>query len=318
MIGSDHNLARRLVIALLALFGLVAAFSRLDLLYSGKFLDVTGRAEWIWPQHRLSLNVPVAFFAARDFDLPANRRFTHIKVFGDPEYTLYFNGREIGARRVGEESTVDVYDVSKLARDRGNRIVIGARSPNGVGGVIASVDIAAEYQNIVPTGREWTIVRQWRDDLLLRDPPPQSRSAPMELGRPPIGRWNYLTAREGTFAPAVQRILQPQSAVRFKTAIPTVEDRSGVLIAVPSPVSATAYDFGPTSGRARFTIDYDNGASRAIKVRFANDPSELRSVEGPVEPFVFAAGERTITDPQERRFRYVMVYGSRASVVVVQ
>lgn len=309
---------RRLTIALLALFGLVAAFSRLDLIYSSKFLDVTGRAEWIWPQHRLSLNVPVAFFATRNFDLPPNRRFTRIKVFADPEYTLYFNGSEVAARRVGEESTLDVYDVSKLARDRGNRIVIGARSPNGVGGVIASVDVSGEYQNIVPTGREWTIVREWRDDLLLRDPPAQFRSAPMQLGRPPIGRWNYLTARNGTFAAPAQRILQPQSTTRFKTAIPTVEDRSGVLIAVPRPISATAYDFGPTGGRARFTIDYDNGASRAIQVRFANTASELRSIEGPVEPFVFAAGERTVTDPQERRFRYVMVYGSQASVVVLQ
>jgi len=317
MAEPDHNLVRRLTIALLALLTLVFVFSRLDLLYSEKFLDVTGRAEWIWPPHRLSLNVPVAFFVTRNFDLPPNRRFTRIKVLGDPEYTLYFNGAQIAARRVGDQTTLDVYDVTRLARDRGNRIVIGARSPNGVGGVIASVDVAAEYQNMVPTGPEWTIVRQWRDDLPLRDPPAQFRSAPMELGRPPIGRWNYLSARDASFVSPVQRVLQPQSAVRFKTAIPTVEDRSGVLIVVPRPISATAYDFGPASGRARFTIDYDNGASRAIKVRFANTASELRSVEGTVEPFVFAAGERTITDPQEPRFRYVMVYGSKASVAVV-
>jgi hypothetical protein len=33
---------------------------------------------------------------------------------------------------------------------------------------------------------------------------------------------------------------------------------------------------------------------------------------------VFAAGEKTIVDPQERHFRYVMVYGRQASVTVVQ
>jgi len=318
MAESDHSLVRRLSIALLALLGGVAAFSRLDLLYSEKFLDATGRAEWIWAQHRLSLNVPVAFFATRNFDLPPSRRFTHIKVFVDPEYTLYFNGEAIGARRGGEESALDVYDVSKLARDRSNRIVVAVRSANGVGGVIASVDISSEYQNIVPSGSEWTIVRQWFDDLLVRDPSPEFVSSPMRLGRPPIGRWNYLSAHEVGFAAPVQRVVQPQSTTRFKTAIPTVEDRSGTLIAVPRPILATAYDFGPTSGRPRFTIDYDNSASRAIKVRFANTPAELRSVEGSVESFVFAAGERTITDPTERRFRYVMVYGSQASVVVLQ
>jgi hypothetical protein len=309
---------RKLTLALLALLALVFAFSRLDLLYSGKFFDVTGRAEWIWAQHRLSLNVPVAFFATRNFDLPPNRQFTRIKVFGDPEYILYFNGALVGGRRVGEESTVDVYDVSKLARDRGNRIVIGARSPNGVGGVIASIDVSGEFQNMFPTGSEWAIVRSWRDDLLVRDPPATDMSSPMRLGRPPIGRWNYLSRRDGTFMPAPQRIVQARSAVRFKTAIPTIEDRSGVLVVVPRPVSARAYDFGAIAGRARFTIDYDNGVSRSIDVRFANAPSELRSIEGPVEPFVFAAGERTIIDPQERRFRYVMVYGSEASVTVAQ
>ena len=309
---------RRLTIGLLALLGIAAAFSRLDRLYSDKFLDVTGRAEWIWAQHRLSLNVPVAFFATRNFDLPATRQFTRIKVFGDPEYTLYFNGTQIGGRRVGDESTLDVYDVSKLARDRGNRIVIGARSPNGVGGVIASIDVSSEYQNMFPTGSEWAIVRSWRNDLLVRDPPYRLMSSPARFGRPPIGRWNYLSRRDAGFWTPPRQIVPPRVAFRFKTAIPTVEDRSGTLIAVPRPISATAYDFGPTSGHARFTLDYDNGVSRAIKVRFANAPSELRTIEGPVEPFVFAAGERMITDPQTRSFRYVMVYGSQASVTVAQ
>ena len=168
---AERQLVRRLTIVLLALFAGVAAYSRLDLLYSHKFFDITGRAEWIWAQHQLSRETPVAFFATRNFDLPPNRQFTRIKIFGDPEYTLYFNGREIGGRRVGEESALDVYDVSKLARDRGNRIVVAARSPNGVGGVIASVDVSDEYQNVVPTGSGWAIVRRWRDDLIVRDPP---------------------------------------------------------------------------------------------------------------------------------------------------
>jgi hypothetical protein len=116
----------------------------------------------------------------------------------------------------------------------------------------------------------------------------------------------------------VQRIVSPRATFRFKTAIPTIEDRSGVLVVVPQPIAATVYDFGSISGRARLTIGYDNGVSRAVRVRFANAPSELRAVEGPIEPFVFAAGERTIIDPQERQFRFVMVYGSQASVEVAQ
>jgi hypothetical protein len=315
---ADRVLIRRLTIGLLGIFAFAAAYSQLDLLYSHKFFDVTGRAQWIWPQHQLSREIPVAFFATRNFDLPPNRLFTRIKVFGDPEYTLYFNGTQIGGRRVGEESALDVYDVSQLARTHGNRMVISARSPNGVGGIIASVDVTQEYQNLVPTGSEWSIVRRWRDDLLVRDPPPSWFSRPMLIGRPPVGRWNFLSRRPGVLTPPGQRIVAPRASFSFKTAIPEIDVKGGVAVVVSRPIGATAYDFGPISGRARLTINYDNGVSRAVKVRLANDRSELTTVEGPVEPFVFAAGERTIVDPQERQFRYVMVYGSQVSVSVVQ
>jgi len=318
MDASDHNLVRRLSIALVALFAFVAAFDRLYLLYAHKFFDVTGRAQWIWAQHQISRNIPIAFFATRNFDLPPNRQFTHIKIAGDPEYTLYFNGVQVGGRRMGEDTSLDLYDVSKLARDRGNRIVIAARSANGVGGVIASIDITREYQNVEPTGNAWKIVRRWRDDLILRDPPPSGVTPPMLIGRPPIGRWNFLSRRDGDLAAPMRKIVAPSASFSFKTAIPQIDVIGGVAVVVPRPIAATAYDFGPITGRARFTISYDSSVARAIRVRFANDRSELMTVEGPVEEFVFAAAEKTVIDPQERSFRYVMVYGGQASAVVVQ
>ncbi len=314
----DRTLMRRLAISFAAVFVLVGAFHRLDLLYSHKFFDVTGRAQWIWPRHQISRNIPVAFFATRNFDLPPNRQFARIKVAADPEYTLYFNGVQVGGRRVGEETTLDVYDVSKLARDRGNRMVIAARSADGVGGLIASIDVTDDYKNMVPTGSEWNIVRRWHDDLVWRDPPPVSMSSPMLIGRPPAGRWNYPSRRPGTFIAPPQRIVVPRGAFSFKTAMPRVDVKGGVAVVVSRPSRATAYDFGPTRGRARLAINYDNGVSRVVRVRFANDRSELFDIEGPIDSFVFAAGERTITDPQERQFRYVMVYDSRANVAVVQ
>lgn len=45
---------RRLTIGIALLFAFVAAFTRLDLLYSHRFFDVTGRAQWIWDNHRLA------------------------------------------------------------------------------------------------------------------------------------------------------------------------------------------------------------------------------------------------------------------------
>src|SRR5215470_12467180 len=101
-------------LALIALAAVVVTFSlsRLYLLYAHKFYDTTGRAEWIWAPHRLSSDVPVAFFATREFNLPPNRYFTRIKIAGDPEYTLWFNGTEIGGRKLGDARALDVYDVT--------------------------------------------------------------------------------------------------------------------------------------------------------------------------------------------------------------
>jgi len=127
-----------------------------------------------------------------------------------------------------------------------------------------------------------------------------------------------LSQRPGTFASPLQKIVAPRAAFSFKTAIPEIRDINGVPVVVPRPTAATAYDFGGTRGRARFAINYDNGVARSIRVRFANDRAELITVEGPVEQFVFAAGEKTIIDPEERSFRYVMVYGSQATVSVAQ
>ena len=310
---------RRLCVIAASVFVVVFAFSRLQLLYSHKFFDNTGRAQWIWQQNRLAQGDPAVFFATREFDLPPNRAFTRIKMLGDPEYTLYFNGVAIGGRHVGDDNeALDTYDVSTLARDKKNRIVVAVRSANGVGGLIAAIDLTAEFGNFIVTGGDWHIVRRWRDDLLVRDPPADQIAKPQLLGQPPARRWNYLAQKEAkSFAPA-KRVIAPLQSFDFDTALPEIAVIGGTAVTVSRPTRATAYDFGPTTGRARLTVRALGGAARTVTVRFANERTELYVVEGTVERFVFAAGERTIVDEESRKFRYVTVYGGAASVDVVQ
>src|SRR5438270_1533690 len=310
---------RRLIIIAAAIFVVVAAVSRLELLYSHKFFDNTGSAQWIWQQNRLAKGDPAAFFAANKFDLPPNRAFTRIKMLGDPEYTLYFNGVAVGGRHVGDDNeALDPYDVTKLARDKKNRMVVAVRSANGVGGLIASIDLTEAFGNFVVTGKDWHIVRRWRDDLLLHDPPSTEITRPQLLGRPPARRWNYLVQREAKpFAPA-QRVRAPRQSFDFETALPEIDVIGGIAVTVSRKTHATAYDFGPIFGRARFTIRNVGNAARKVTVRFASARPELFTVEGALEQFVFAAGERVILDEETRNFRYLTVYGSAASVDVVQ
>jgi len=316
---TDRILTRRLIIIAASVFVVVAAASRLELLYSHKFFDNTGTAQWIWQQNRLADGNPAAFFATHEFDLPPNRTFTRIKMLGDPEYTLYFNGVTIGGRHVGDDNeALDTYDVSTLARDKKNRMVVALRSANGVGGLIASIDLTQEFGNFVVTGNDWHIVRRWRDDLLLHDPPAGDISRPQLLGRPPARRWNYLVQREAKpFVPS-QQVVAPRESFDFETALPEIAVIGGTAVTVSRKTHATAYDFGPVSGRARFTLRNAGDAARNVTVRFANNRAELFTVEGVLDRFVFAAGERVIVDEDSRNFRYVTVYGSAASVDVVK
>ncbi|HEV7485193.1 MAG TPA: hypothetical protein VGQ65_05885 [Thermoanaerobaculia bacterium] len=316
---SDRVLIRRLLVIAAAIFVIVAAASRLELLYSHKFFDNTGTAQWIWQQNRFADGNPAAFFATYEFDLPPNRTFTRIKVLGDPEYTLYFNGVAVGGRHVGDDNeALDTYDVSALARDKKNRMVVALRSANGVGGLIASIDLTQEFGNFVVTGKDWHIVRRLRDDLLLRDPPSNELARPQLLGRPPARRWNYLVQRDAKpFAPEQEAIV-PRERFDFETALPEIVVIGGTAVTVSRKTHATAYDFGPVSGRARLTILDVANSARNVTVRFANDRRELFTVEGSIEQVVFAAGERIILDEDSRNFRYVTVYGSAASVDVVR
>src|SRR3954451_16364760 len=316
--SDDRELMRRLTIVIVLGFLFFAAFMHLNRLYSHKFFDVTGTAQWIWPKHQLSRDVPVAFFAARDFELPANRYYTKIKVAGDPEYTLYFNGQEIGGRRFGEEhDALDVYDVTTIAKTGRNRIVVAVRSTNGVGGLIAGLDISPEVENYVVTDASWKIFRTWSDALPQRDAGPSA--PPMILGQPPTGRWNYLATVTGKPELPVQKVVAPRDVFTFITQIPQVKVIGGAAVVGSRRVRATAYDSGDIGdGRVRLAVSADSRQPREISVRFANVRPELFTLEGNIRPIVFAAGERSVIDPEVRHFRYVLVYGGQARAEVLR
>ena len=314
---ADRTLVRRLSIALAAIFIFTFAYTRLDLMYSHKFLDVTGGAEWIWARHPLSRGIPIAFFITRDFDLPHDRYFTKIKIAADPEYTLWFNGQLLAGRRGENGDVLDVYDVTKLARDGRNRIVIAARSANGVGGVIAAVDTRPDF-HMLETDGTWRVVRRWSDDLPLRDPI-QAIESPMLLGRPPARRWNYLAQRDGEFMKPATHALTARLAIPVNAAVQTINVIGGVAVAGSEPMPGVAYDFGSNvDGRVQLLSAPRSGGSRLVRIRRGYHVADLTPAEGDIEAFVFAPGEAAVTDTDIHNFRYVLVYGGEASVRALQ
>jgi len=303
---NDRDLLRRLTIVIVLGFLFVAAFVRLNLVYGRKFFDVSGPARWIWPKVDISRQLPVTFFATRDFDLPATRYYTKIKVAGDPQYTLYFNGREIAGRQVAGENVLDVYDVTPLAKTGRNRIVVAVRATEGVGGLLAALDISPETENYVVTDGSWKIATSWRPELITRDVPGMKH--PMIVGAPPIGRWNYLKPRPAALEVPPTATLQPVGSWYFRGALPEVQVIEGVAVRGSKYTRAWAYDFGKImSGRIRLTRTTMIGGD-VIDVRLTGTKEQLLPVEGDLHSFCFAPGERTVTDPEERMFRYVAIY----------
>src|SRR5436305_12000552 len=83
----------------------------------------TGAAEWIWAPLGRTVE-PLAFYAARDFDLAAPPAAARLLAAADEEYVLYLNGRRVGSggTPAGARPLLDAYEVAPLLRRGANRL----------------------------------------------------------------------------------------------------------------------------------------------------------------------------------------------------
>lgn len=299
---------RRLTIVVAFLFVFTAAFSHLAGVYSRKFFDRTAPAQFIWAQHPMSSNEPVAFFAAREVTLPANRVYTRLKLLGDPEYTLYVNGREIAGRVVGQDRALDYFDLTDIVQTGRNRIVVAVRAPKGSGALLAALDIAPETENWVVSDASWKIYRRW-DPLILQYDVAGNWERPQIIGEPPIGRWNFLEiVRQEPASPPRERV-PPKDAFELIALLPTIRTQAGISVAGSEKARAMAYEFGFTRAQVRVSFDRPRGFSRLVYVRFANARNELGLLELNPRPVVFAPGETEVVTPEKHSFNYVLAFG---------
>jgi len=314
----DRVLLRSLLAALALGLVLFGGFVTIHRLYSEKFFRLTGEAQWIWAPHRLASREPVVLVATREFDLPAGTGGARVSVAGDPGYSLYLNGVLIGERNNHDEVSLDRYDVSRVIRQGRNRVVAILRSPNGIGGFLFTLDAGPGRRNVLISDGSWKIYRAWHHDLPLRDPEGLAPLAPMILGRPPMGRWNYLEARgmipAGSERP-VTRVMEPKSFRSVTADLPEKKVLSGVAVIARTSLPATLFDFGRVQGKGRLILA--PGETRVVRVRYLSDASELSDLEGTVVPLVIARGEETVTDSETRAFRYMAVFAPDALAVVL-
>ncbi|HUO84420.1 MAG TPA: hypothetical protein VM534_04820 [Thermoanaerobaculia bacterium] len=310
--GDVARQMRRWATALLFAFLVFGSFFLVQRFYQRRFFSGTGAAQWIWLPHRVSEEQPVVFFAARSFIRPASSQFVRIRIGGDPQYTLYFNGREIGGGRWN--GTYQAYDVTSLARQGVNRIVVGVRSPRGVGGLLVAVDLGSDLRNAVVSDGEWLLYRRWSRALLRGESEKLSAVRPRVLGRPPLGPWEYpRTVPADEYSSEVEEVF-PVRTEPVDRVVQKIRVISGVAVATPETLRGSLFDFGRrVSGRARIRIR--KPWSGVMRIRYA-ETRELAMAEGALDALVVAEGERLVIDPQEREFRYLVVFDAPADAAV--
>lgn len=183
----------------------------------------TGRAEWIWADLGRAEIAPVAFYAARDFDLgdlpPARARLLAV---ADEEYVLYLNGRRVGSDRCAPGPVaappLDAYEVGPLLLPGANRLVAELRSGRSEGGFLASLVDTGSGRPLVATDPSWKVFRHahpglLRGTMLLTEAVGWGEAkAARSWSLPPTGRWGMPRLPSGpprpTFA-ALTGDLQP-------------------------------------------------------------------------------------------------------------
>lgn len=310
----DRLWSLRIVRLFLLTFGVLAAWIFTYGFFDRKIHTTTGRAAWIWVEHDLPSREPVAFAAVREFTPPASRRYAWLSVAAHPEYSVSLNGRLVGTGASGRRPTLDRYEIGPLLREGKNRLVIRARSKDGVGGVLASIDYAPNLRNEEATPEGWVLTRNL---AALSSGAKAEWEEPVVIGRPPVGPWNVPVIREREIMSEAETILAPLRIASRTLTTPEIAVLSGVAVIRERQEPARVFDFGrEMAGRLRFTREADADSS-VVRWKTTLEPADIAQAVHP-EAAVFASGEVAYETPAERAFRYVVIYDEHVRVSAVR
>jgi len=186
----------RLAAACLALAGI---FLYLRAFYRQELYHFTGNAQWIWVSDDVDEAVPTACVFYRTLELHERPLQAVAKVCGDRSYVLWINGQVAVTGYNRPRYHLDVVPVTDLVHPGPNLIVIEARSPTSVGGVLFSMDLVPSVagrregdprgRNVVFSDRRWAVVdRPWSG---FPGGQPEGGRTPWVWGRPPDHPWTY-------------------------------------------------------------------------------------------------------------------------------
>lgn len=256
----------------------------------------TGEAQWIWKPMNWRDEGPTAFYAVRDFDLPARPRQARLLVTADEEYVLTLNGKRIGAGAWRPGAPLDVYEAGPLLLQGGNRLVVELRSSRGVGGLLLGLEDTAAHRILVGTDQAWRIFPRHQLGLVRGWLPLGGGELAHCWGIPPAGRWDR--PREGPLRPPLGRLAgAPVPAVSARPAGPA-----------GAPGFLTLYDWGrEVTGYLSLGVLPAERPGVALLFTGNQPPDPL--ADAPAGSVLIQAGRQDWLDARPRRFRYALLAG---------
>lgn len=256
----------------------------------------TRGAQWIWEERGRTDTSPAAFYAARDFDLPAPPARARLLVMADEEYVVHLNGRRVGSGSWTPGAGLDVYEVGPLLLPGGNRAVAELRSGRGVGGFLAALVDGATGEPLLETDGTWRILRQHHLGL-VRGWSPLGMETAFSWGYPPIGRWGVPEPgrEKPLFASLVDRPVLPRGGTARKAG----PREAGLL-----------FDWG-REVTGHLVLDVPPREEIGPALLFTGPtPPDVRQ-DTPSAAVLVPRGARRWMDARPRRFRYVLLLGMK-------
>jgi hypothetical protein len=286
----DSPLQRRLLgIAVLVTF--LAGLHGLHRFWTSSMWHLTGPAKWVWLTDDLERLYPeVGLFVAK-LNLAAPPPSALLKICADREYVVWVNGTIAACGWSRPGFRLDLYDIAHLLRVGDNTLVVEARSPTPVGGLLASLDVDGLGRDVLVTGRDFVLRRRFS----LQPPAPDEPRPPVSWGSPPRFPWGYPSPQPhpGTLDEVVT-----EDPIRIVASAAEALPGGGLAFRLP------AAPFG------YLVLEYaGDGAS---SVWATPDPGwwHVFMAHEWAQPVVRAPGERRYLDPEPRRQGTVMVFGS--------
>ncbi|HEX2225324.1 MAG TPA: hypothetical protein VHN15_14080 [Thermoanaerobaculia bacterium] len=304
LLSSSHRRWRTLLWILVPVVLLLGILERFAPGWIARTFLPTGEARWIWKSLDRNTKTPLAFYAARDFELTEVPAGARLLALADEEYVLHLNGKRVGSGSYRSDSRLDVYAVGSLLRPGTNRLVAELRSSRGSGGFLALLVDTKTGEPLAWTDESWTVFDRYQVGLVRGWTPLRSKGEgagepAFVWGFPPVGRWG--SPSPGAEVPLFAT-LSPER--RFLPGRPL----GGRLPDLDARGSRHVFDFGQEV-TGYLSLDLPPGEAPGMGLLFTGleRPDPMR--QAPAAAVLVPPGSPGWTDARPRRFRYAVVLG---------